>query len=130
MADHLVYEILTESLKKEVRNTYIIEKEKQGDLLGIDFTTESIPITKDGKIEMPAFMIARFKSDSVAQKSGLRIGSVIQGINGKPVTIDTYHEEIAKHTSFSINVDESFCDLYQFLITDPEISERFNFYEK
>ena len=130
MVDHLVYEILTESLKKEVLNTYTIEKELETDLLGIDYTTESIPITNDGKIVMPAFVIARFKSGSVAQKSGLRIGSVIQGINGIRVTIDKYHEEIAKNTSFSINVDESFCDLYQFLITDPEISERFNFYEK
>ena len=130
MVDHLVYEILAESLKKEVNHTYIIKKDNLTDLLGIDFSTDAVPVTKDGKIWIPAFMIAKFKPGSVAQRSGIKIGSVITGINGMPITIDKYHEEIAKHKSFSLNVNESFCQLYQFLISEPEISQRITFHEK
>ena len=129
MVEHLVYEILVKSLEKEVNQTYTIDKAKHEDMLGIDFTTEPVPVTKDGKILLPAFMIAKFKDDSVAQRAGLRIGSVITGINGSPVTVNGYHGEIVKHKSFSLNVNESFCELYQFLISEPTISNRITFHQ-
>jgi len=126
--DSVIYQIITESIKTNVPNTFTIEKEKEA-LLGIDFTTETTPVTKDGRISLPVFMIAKIKPGSIAQKSGLKIGSVITELNGLPLTIDKYHEEIVKHTSFSLTLDESFCGLYQFLISDPTLSERITFHK-
>jgi S1-C subfamily serine protease len=110
-----IYELMIKKVQTEIPKTFHIEKEDIKDLLGIQFTMETVDLTKDGKNKLPAIMVAEIKSGSIAEKVGLKLGTVIEKVNGVPINVDTYYDEIAKHKSFDLKVNESFCPIYKFI---------------
>jgi len=124
-----IYELMIETVETDIPKIFHIKKEDIKDLLGIQYTMETVDLTKDGRIKLPAVMVAEIKSGSISEKVGMKLGSVIEEVNGVPIDVDTYHREIAKHKDFTLKVNESFCPIYKFVMSVPELSEKITFHK-
>ena len=124
----LVYESLVEYTQEDRITTLSVERTNVTELLGIQFTKEPVSITKDGRITLPELLIVSIGTDSIGEKIGLKVGSVIKKINDVEIDTEKYFEMIKENLDFEITVNNSYCLIFQSMLNDPILSQKFTFH--
>ena len=126
--NELVYESLVEYTQEDRITIHHVKRNDVTELLGIEFTTEPVPITKDDRIILPELLVVKIGPDSIGKKIGLRVGSVIKKINDIEIDTEKYYEMIKENLDFEITVNNSYCLLFQSMLNDPILSQKFTFH--
>ena len=124
----LIYDKLVEHIQKEQIESLQVKRNDISELLGIKFTRAPVSVTKDERITLPELMVVKMKPDSIGQKIGLRIGSVIKQINDTDIDPDTYYDLIKEHKDFTLTVNNSYCLVFQLMLKDPSIASKITYH--
>jgi len=124
----LIYDKLVDHIQQEQIESFQVERSDVSELLGINFTRKSVSVTKDGRITLPELMIVSMDRDSIGQKIGLRIGSVIKQINDTEIDPKTYFDLIREHKDFTLTMNNSYCLVFQLMLKEPSIASKITYH--